>query len=1306
MTTPRCPCHPGRRGVVLVVVLTLLALFAVVGIGFVFLAEQQSVSAQAFKASENRTRPDADLLLGFFLNRWVFDTDDSDSALLGQGLMRNMYGLAGSQPFNGSGKLHTNHPTLGDLYYVINYTVPRNPINPAQALLVSNPELFGAFNPAYTYPDQNAPYLGALRSDGIILARSFVRPVRLRRADGFLLDFDPYDPANASFWSDPSPNYQPPQPPPPGGVPPITLTHDQRRGMVLRPLPWDTTKCMMDAQGKPLFPGPEDEGGDVRNLHGVTGVRVVLPNGAVIFPQNDSYWFDPNFPVQIGPDGKHYKPLFAVFIKDLDGKLNVNAHFNDLGAAADPHLSNMGLGSWEVGPPTGAADVASFRQEFVNLLRGTANPAIPGRYRDSPGTGLPGFPGQSLLGSFPAGPFYGLVDLNGRREGSQQRTPLMTLPTGHSVAFPTYPPGWENGLETNSPSVRLNHPALYHPFNPAPADGRFHPMHLELPYRMGDTGTDALVSDILRLCPQSFAGGQYNRLRWMLTTTSHDRATYGHAPWFYPGPTGEYYLTLNPDETAPKAPPPPYPPAPIAASPPWQAPRLAAINRRIAFLNRPLANNYPLPTLNGRLDLSNPLVVTAYNAAVAERVARATVLYRVLIEATGAADPFTVMPTVPQLDALRWLAQLAINIVDFTDGDDYLTPFNWGTIGSPAFQVAHGGEWVFGTETPRLVLNELYSEIRNNPSDPGLALDPPLATLPYQVNFWTEFQNPFRADASVSDNGTARLQMPDSAANAGDSYGVHQLVISQAPDAGLRVPGNARGNPDPLRVIRTVSSFIPENDPAVPAPLPGVDTNVVLPVSGAYSGTQGKNEGFYIAGPKYDFPGGQVTPTLRVKDLTTMGGGSMTYDLPANTPLANPPSHAILLRRLACPTLPPQNDPAQPFYNPYVTVDYLEDVPLNDGVDADANGSHMAKKPVDQRAATARRQPYTAHQTQLAIYEGPMPVDRRPIPPNMNQPQHTLFRQNAREAVPPPSAATQAQTMAIPFDWLVHLDRPLANPMELLHVSGFKPHELTQQFMLGGGRFQHLAPWFDANPAANTRLWRFLEYVECRPLSQWTDAGTVLERRAGKLNINTIWDAEIFLGWADMPEYFDPNTGKAELLNLWTKLAKQRDGTPVKLTDDGFRVGNPNSKPLWGLGTGPHAGTGSNGTTGLEDTWLRTQGDDEPLLTLSNTPGGLPSNHPYDRYRLVSKLSNNLTTRSNVFAVWVTAGFFEVDSQGRLGAEIGRSEGKHVRHRMFAIVDRSPFDRHHPPDPSLDPRRDYQSLGGPPAVVIHSSIIE
>jgi hypothetical protein len=56
----------------------------------------------------------------------------------------------------------------------------------------------------------------------------------------------------------------------------------------------------------------------------------------------------------------------------------------------------------------------------------------------------------------------------------------------------------------------------------------------------------------------------------------------------------------------------------------------------------------------------------------------------------------------------------------------------------------------------------------------------------------------------------------------------------------------------------------------------------------------------------------------------------------------------------------------------------------------------------------------------------------------------------------------------------------------------------------------------------------------------------------------------------------------------------------------------------------------------------------------------------------VSRLSNLTTGRSNVFAVYITLGFFEYDpTTGDLGQEAGADRGETKRYKAFYVIDRS-----------------------------------
>ncbi len=296
--------------------------------------------------------------------------------------------------------------------------------------------------------------------------------------------------------------------------------------------------------------------------------------------------------------------------------------------------------------------------------------------------------------------------------------------------------------------------------------------------------------------------------------------------------------------------------------------------------------------------------------------------------------------------------------------------------------------------------------------------------------------------------------------------------------------------------------------------------------------------------------------------------------------------------------------------------------------------------------------------------------------------------------------------------------------MELLNVSAYPPHYLTNKFLSTTPPgttvtpYNHYAPWFDPNETAGTpssnRLYRLFEYLDTNNRG----AGVALNGRiSGKININSIWEV------STLDALCDPNNSNwvandSDISTIFTNmmtdnaLANARSPmTPTGYSSPNTSPGLPRDynsgtfvsnaagavpsvytakspdRPFLSFGTGwTQAPTGPAAawqfikSRGIEDTLLRTRtvsGHTGRMLekeTDYNPPPASPV-HPYLQYQLLTKIFNNVTTRSNVFAVWVTVGFFEVTDDTTipptLGAEVGKSEGRNVRHRMFAIVDRT-----------------------------------
>jgi hypothetical protein len=256
---------------------------------------------------------------------------------------------------------------------------------------------------------------------------------------------------------------------------------------------------------------------------------------------------------------------------------------------------------------------------------------------------------------------------------------------------------------------------------------------------------------------------------------------------------------------------------------------------------------------------------------------------------------------------------------------------------------------------------------------------------------------------------------------------------------------------------------------------------------------------------------------------------------------------------------------------------------------------------------------------------------------------------------------------------MVHLDRPLINPMELLHVAGCPPHALTHRFVTADGSFNHRAPWFDQA----RRLYRVLELLETKDRAAGTAVGG---RIPGKINLNTVWDPETFRALCDPQRPNNFTLADVDAIYQRMLLLRTPDGAP-----------GVNDRPFLSLATGysPKDSQYPDHERGINDTLLRSAnagGAETPRLF------EVAGSHPYLQDQLLTKLFNNVTTRSNVFAVWVTVGFFEVTDDAarpvKLGPEIVGAEGRPARHRMFAIVDRSTLLANPGPEARFDLRAD------------------
>ena len=201
------------------------------------------------------------------------------------------------------------------------------------------------------------------------------------------------------------------------------------------------------------------------------------------------------------------------------------------------------------------------------------------------------------------------------------------------------------------------------------------------------------------------------------------------------------------------------------------------------------------------------------------------------------------------------------------------------------------------------------------------------------------------------------------------------------------------------------------------------------------------------------------------------------------------------------------------------------------------------------------------------------------------------------------------------------------------------------------------------------------------------------QREPGRVNLNTV----VGVNAGDNGPIWNGTVGLGAPLVDETQLS-----TAFTPTDPPTRFPKPFRSPK-GLGLVPTSALMNNLDREVNSTLLRENGN-VPVFVNEWTADPTDNYHntdrnPYFRYLPLTRLGNIAGTRSNVYAIWVTVGYFEVEPAVfednnndnlddtlactldefsriypdgvRIGREVGSDSGEVKRNRSFYIIDRS-----------------------------------
>ena len=303
----------------------------------------------------------------------------------------------------------------------------------------------------------------------------------------------------------------------------------------------------------------------------------------------------------------------------------------------------------------------------------------------------------------------------------------------------------------------------------------------------------------------------------------------------------------------------------------------------------------------------------------------------------------------------------------------------------------------------------------------------------------------------------------------------------------------------------------------------------------------------------------------------------------------------------------------------------------------------------------------------------------------------------------------------VPFCWLSWNNRPYASHLELVNVPHTSSYQMTRMFDIASGperdvyeppletqpitgarnysaHFPHLLNFYadqtevGGNAASLHRVLDYLEvpsrfvgtesYVNPTTFANSTHSvsfglaapfDTISSYRyPGKINLNTVLDSTV---WNGLMDFYASVSTEPVLFPDWES---SRNGSGMLDFANPLRPAKANNL----------VPPGADAVVDPVECGLFRRGSGaDPLLDYDpeeRVVYGDTDRAAYFRYDMRQRLGNLVTTRSSVFAVWISVGYFEVEADGSLrsdpsggGVEWGRSSGESVRNRGFFLVDRS-----------------------------------